>query len=191
MVLSWGREDFGWISGGSFFYQESGEVLEKPAQRGCGCPILGGVQGWMGPWAAWSTIRYGGWQPCLRQGGWSLMVLEVPSNPSRSMILWFFDSMILWFYDMASPIQCKKGMKARDIAKAGLFSRASKSSFLLAIPSSKSSLLLVCWFHPDEQMPVNENCFSCANHHVMIHSQLYHQFQKLSLPPGLYTCHCL
>ena len=34
--------------------------------------------GWMGPWAAWSSIRYGGWWPCMRQGGWSFMILEVP-----------------------------------------------------------------------------------------------------------------
>ena len=43
--------------------------------------------GWMGLWAAWSSITYGGWWPCLWQGGWSLVILEVPSNPSHSMIL--------------------------------------------------------------------------------------------------------
>jgi len=43
--------------------------------------------GWMGPWAAWSGIRYGGWWPCLWRGGWSFMIFEVPSNPSHSMIL--------------------------------------------------------------------------------------------------------
>jgi len=29
-------------------YQERGEVLEQAAQRGCGCPIPGGVQGQVG-----------------------------------------------------------------------------------------------------------------------------------------------
>jgi len=29
-------------------YQESGEVLEQAAQRGCGCPIPGGIQGQVG-----------------------------------------------------------------------------------------------------------------------------------------------
>jgi len=24
--------------------------------------------GWMGPWAAWSGIRYGGWRLCLQRG---------------------------------------------------------------------------------------------------------------------------
>ena len=43
--------------------------------------------GWMGPWAAWSSIKCGGWWPCLWQRGWSFMILEVPSNPSHSMIL--------------------------------------------------------------------------------------------------------
>ena len=29
-------------------YYESGEVLEQAAQRGCGCPVPGGVQGQVG-----------------------------------------------------------------------------------------------------------------------------------------------
>ena len=37
----------------------------------------------------WSSIKCGGWWPCLRQGGWSLMILEVPSNPGHFMILRF------------------------------------------------------------------------------------------------------
>ena len=45
---------------------------------------------WMGAWAAWYSIKCGGWQPCLWWGDWSFMILEVPSNPSRSVIL------ILW-----------------------------------------------------------------------------------------------
>ena len=30
---------------GEVLYQGSGELLEQAAQRGCGCPIPGGVQG--------------------------------------------------------------------------------------------------------------------------------------------------
>ena len=29
-------------------FQESGEVLEQAAQRGCGCPVPGGVHGQVG-----------------------------------------------------------------------------------------------------------------------------------------------
>ena len=47
----------------------------------------------LGPWVSWSHIRCGGCRPCLWQGDWSLMILEVPSNLSHSMILWFCDSM--------------------------------------------------------------------------------------------------
>ena len=36
-------------------YQESGEVLEQAAQRGCSCPVPGGVQGQVG----WSTGQPG------------------------------------------------------------------------------------------------------------------------------------
>ena len=32
------------------------------------------------------SIRYGGWWLCLWQGDWSLMILEVLSNPSHSVI---------------------------------------------------------------------------------------------------------
>ena len=47
MVLSRGKEDLGWMSG-EILYRESGEVLEQAAQRGCGCPAPGGVQGQTG-----------------------------------------------------------------------------------------------------------------------------------------------
>jgi len=38
----------------------------------------------MGPWAAWVNGEVGG---PARQGGWSFMTLEVPSNPGHSVIL--------------------------------------------------------------------------------------------------------
>ena len=38
---------------------------------------------WMGPWAAWSSIKCGGWWLCTWQGGWRFMILEVPSNPGH------------------------------------------------------------------------------------------------------------
>ena len=45
-----------------------------------------------GHWAARSSTRSSGCQPCLQQGGWNYMDLEVPSNPSLSMMLWFCGS---------------------------------------------------------------------------------------------------
>jgi len=33
---------------GEVLYCESGEVLERAARRGCGCPVPGGVQGQVG-----------------------------------------------------------------------------------------------------------------------------------------------
>ena len=67
--------------------------------------------GWMGPWVAWSSIRYGGWWPCLPQAGWSLMILEVPSNPSHSMILWkgdFRSFVLIIFNEVDSKSRFKK-----------------------------------------------------------------------------------
>jgi len=40
----------------------------------------------MGPWAAWDGIRY---------GGWSFMILDVPSHPGHSVILSTYVS-VLW-----------------------------------------------------------------------------------------------
>ena len=42
---------------------------------------------WMGPWAAWSSIRWDGWWLFMWQGGSRSMILEVPSNPGNSVIL--------------------------------------------------------------------------------------------------------
>ena len=59
-----------------------------PAEEPPSSPWRYSRPGWMGPWAAWSSIKHGGWWPCLWHGGWNLMILEVPSNLSHSMILW-------------------------------------------------------------------------------------------------------
>ena len=41
----------------------------------------------MGLWAAWAGIKWGGGWPCLWRGGWSFVILEVPSKPGHSVIL--------------------------------------------------------------------------------------------------------
>ena len=45
---------------GEVLYCESGEVLEQAAQRGCGCPVPGNVQG---------QVRWGPGQPGLALNG--------------------------------------------------------------------------------------------------------------------------
>ena len=47
MALSSRREGLDWMLG-EVFYRESGEALERAAQRGCGCSIPRGVQGQVG-----------------------------------------------------------------------------------------------------------------------------------------------
>ena len=90
VVLSWGREDLGWLSRGSSLLWEwwgagtgCPERLWMPHPWRCSRPA------WMGAWAAWSSIKWGGWWPCLWWGSWRFMILEVPSNPGHSVILWF------------------------------------------------------------------------------------------------------
>ncbi len=72
---------------GEVVYRESGEVLAQAAQSGCGCSVLGGVQdqaGWCpGQPGLVPDLEFGG----PMAGGWNLMILEVSSNPSHSMIL--------------------------------------------------------------------------------------------------------
>ena len=41
--------------------------------------------GWMGLGAVWCS----GGCPCWWQGGWNQMIFKVPSNPYRSVFLWF------------------------------------------------------------------------------------------------------
>jgi len=92
MVLSRGREDLVWMSGGS-------SLLWEWWGAGTGCqgrlwmphPWRCSRPGWMGPWAAWSSIKWGGWWPFLWWGGWSFMILEAPSNLGHSVILWITD----------------------------------------------------------------------------------------------------
>ena len=82
------REDLGWMSGGSsllwdWWGARTGclERLWMPHPWRCSRP------GWMGSWAAWSSIKHRGWWPCLWQGDWRFMILEVPSNLGHSVIL--------------------------------------------------------------------------------------------------------
>jgi len=56
--------------------------------------------GWMGPWEAWSSIKSEGWWPCMWQGGWTFMILEVPSNPSHSMI-WMKANMTKFLFKLS------------------------------------------------------------------------------------------
>jgi len=88
MVWSWRREDWGWLSGGSSLLCEWwGVGTGCPERLWMPCPWRWSMPGWMGPWAAWSSIKWGGWWPCLWRGGWRSMILEVPSNPGH-VILW-------------------------------------------------------------------------------------------------------
>jgi len=73
-------------------YYDSGEVLATgcPERLWMPRPWRCSRPGWMGPWAAWSSITCGGWWPCLGWWGSSLMILEIPSNLGHSVILLFF-----------------------------------------------------------------------------------------------------
>jgi len=59
-------------------------VLEHIAQRGCGCPIPGGVYGQAGWSPEQSDLVVG--SPATA-AGWKLMIFKVPSIPSHSVVL--------------------------------------------------------------------------------------------------------
>lgn len=46
MVLNLKRADIDWIKG--ILYNQDGETLGEAAQRSCGCPVIGNVQGQVG-----------------------------------------------------------------------------------------------------------------------------------------------
>ena len=64
-------------------------MLERAAQRGCRCPVPGGVQGQVGWGPGQPGLVNGEVGAPARQGGWRLMTLEVPSNPGHSVFLWW------------------------------------------------------------------------------------------------------
>jgi len=69
-------------------YYESGEVLERAAERGCGCPVQpGGVQGQVGWGPGQPGLVNGEVGGPARQRDWRFVILEVPSNPGHSVIL--------------------------------------------------------------------------------------------------------
>jgi len=106
MVLSWRTEDWGWMSGGSsLLWEWWGAGTGWPERLWMNHPWRCSRPGWKRPCAAWSSIKCGGWWPCLWRGVWSFTILEVPSNPSHTMILWFtsadvtvilYDSLCIW-----------------------------------------------------------------------------------------------
>ena len=79
---------------GEVLYCESGEVLNScPERLWMPRPSLevfkarlDGALGSLGWYSMWRLVAL----PV--GGGWSFMVLEVPSNPTHSVILWFCDS---------------------------------------------------------------------------------------------------
>ena len=64
-------------------------MLEQAAQRGCGCPIPGGVQGQVGwgPGQPGLVLDMEVGSPACNREGWSSMIPEVPSNLGHSVIL--------------------------------------------------------------------------------------------------------
>jgi len=62
-------------------------VLERAAQRGCGCPVPGGVQVQVGQGPGQPGLVNGEFGGPARQEGWRYMILEGPSNPGHSVIL--------------------------------------------------------------------------------------------------------
>jgi len=56
--------------------------LDQVAQRSCGCPLPGSIQGQVG----WGSEQPGLVEGVPAQGGWNQMIFKVPSNPNHSMI---------------------------------------------------------------------------------------------------------
>ena len=72
------------------FHREGGVVLEQAAQRDCGCPIPRNAQDQVGwdPGQSDVVLDLGAGSPAFRTEVWNLMIFEVPSNPSYSIIIY-------------------------------------------------------------------------------------------------------
>lgn len=89
MVFSLRREGLDWLSGGSSSQREWwGAGTSCPESLWVLYPWRYSRPAWTGPWTAWSSNRYAGWWPCLRQGCWNSMIFGVPYSSNHSMILW-------------------------------------------------------------------------------------------------------
>ena len=62
-------------------------MLEWAAQRGCRCHVPGGAQGQVGWGPGQPDLVNGEIGGPAWQGDWKFVILEVPSNPGRSVIL--------------------------------------------------------------------------------------------------------
>ena len=67
-------------------------MLERAAQRGCGCPIPGGVQGQTGWGPGQPGLVNGEAGGPAWQGGWRFMILEVPLRPFCDSVMFFSET---------------------------------------------------------------------------------------------------
>jgi len=98
------------------------------------------------------TEQTGGWCPYLCQGGWSLMILEVPSNPSHSMILWLCRITKLTYlcilgYELSFHLDGSLLLDGGSSKDPGLTFRKWKQlqkSFLMSVESWNKKKVLFC-----------------------------------------------
>lgn len=70
---------------GSQAHPAKAALNAQTVQKDCGCPIAGGAQGQAGCTSGQPELLGG--TPMAQ--GWNTIMFKVPSNPSRSVILWF------------------------------------------------------------------------------------------------------
>jgi len=134
MVLSWGRENLGWMSGGSSLPREWWGA-GTAAQGGCGCSIPGGVQcqvGW-GPGQPGLVLNGDAGGPdCSRGVGASWSLRSLPTQA------------ILWFHD---EYRTRENYRMKKDGKTVLF---AVSGFMSDVIPTQSNILhlkyLSTWF---------------------------------------------
>ena len=154
--------------GEEVLYCESGEVLEQLPIAAVDAPVHPwrcSRPGWMGPWVTWSSIKCGGWWPCLWRGGLEIYDPWGPSQPGP-----FYGSVTISLHQVGDPreVNCKENqVSCGSRSKTYVLLTADFDYFFFwdGWSSSRITLLACVWLHPD---PLLQSKFINHTHFIIL-----------------------
>lgn len=143
------------------------------AQRRCGCPVPGGIQGQV-PWGALSNLIQ--WVAALPMAsGYNYMTFRILSNPSHFMSLWSWNwnlsFLLIYIVDMSL---CNKLLAFHIVIFSVLIQKSDKSFLLWKI-------CLYCAILETIMMPVWDSvsfCLSNYSNFLWLHLRTFYSSQS-------------